>query len=150
MRDSAIDILLNADVIRTAQNGVTTFSGIPDSFNVTIEHVRGIVAAGGDVHEWPCYLLIQQDDYADILVPPFFAGAFGQNNETQESYLRTWQEWIESATNGVFVPTPTPDGLHYLLSGNAHGNMPGSVLAQITNECTLLNQSQAQELMSSV
>ena len=126
--------------------GITQYAfAYPGTAYPDFAQVKAVVAGGGEYLNFKCWFAIAAVDYDTVEVPEFFTNAIALDaGDPPLEYTRTWKQWVDAA--GTFVPTPLSDG-RLAIPGDAHGLMPGSVLAQLTNECEVLNTFQVKSLL---
>ena len=116
--DSGIEIITQMQPDKTL---LTTYTGIPQNFNITLEHVQGIVACAGEVLDWWCWFIIPESELSNP-VPAFFDGATDWKGDAV-----LWKDWHD-ATHTIDVL----NGFARVASDSLGVRMAGSIIAQIT------------------
>jgi hypothetical protein len=141
----ALWVNVTFDVLKDSSPSGTTTYHLPDRALETsapnFAHVQAVVASGGEVENFKCFFVIAAEDYETALVPLGFNGSFDADN-----MQRTWKQWVETSTYGNFYPVPLADG-RYAIPCECHGYMLGSVLANLTTECEVINNFQIRTMM---
>lgn len=133
----------SAIIQRESQDGITEYSNVPLHAKITIAHVQGIIAVGGEIENFPAFIKVSNLDDTIPVGLPYSIKVDEEGNESQ----KTWRD-LESSTQKY---TPANDesqfiGTQALNDGNSV--LKGSEIVQYLNAgITVLSTLEIQQFL---